>query len=191
MGTQPNGEPITATHIDTYSHVGTHIESARHIYASGATLDSFPLDRFIGAGRVVDLTHVGPAPVSPEHLAQALPDLEPDAFVLLRLGNPIDATGEDGPHAYLSEEAARWLAERGARAVGVDTSTPDMHVSQRPHPLDIPAHRVLFGAGMLILENLGGQLEAACGGRFTVHAVPLPIPESDSSPVRVLLAPAS
>jgi kynurenine formamidase len=189
IGTQPNGEPITATQIQMYSHVGTHIESARHLYQAGRTLDSYSLDRFIGPGRAWDLTGNGnlAGPVGVAALAERAGDLEPDSFVLLRLGNSIDTGTADGPHAYLSDEAARWLVERGVRGVGVDTSTPDKHVSERAHRFDLPVHRILFAADVLIIENLGGQLADACGRSFSVHAVPLDISGSDSSPVRVVV----
>jgi arylformamidase len=185
IAVQPNGEPVTATRIEMYSHVGTHIESARHIYGAGPSLDSYPLDHFVGAGRAIDLSDAGTRAIEVSDLMASIPDLEPDSFVLLRFGNPVD---EDGPHAFLSDEAARWLVERQVRAVGVDTSTPDRHVSQRAHRLDLPVHQILFGGGALIIENLGDGLADACGRHFTVHAMPLNIPGSDSSPVRVVLA---
>jgi arylformamidase len=187
IGTQPNGEPITATQIEMYSHVGTHIESPRHLYRLGRTLDTYPLDRFIGPGRAFDLTGNMAGPVGVAELTERAAGLEPDSFVLLRLGNSIEAGTQDGPHAYLSDEAAQWLVERGVRGVGVDTSTPDKHVSERANRFDLPVHRILFAADVLIIENLGGQLADACGRSFSVHAVPLHIPGSDSSPVRVIV----
>lgn len=187
VGTQPNGEPVTAMHIDMYSHVGTHIESARHILASGPTLDEYPPDHFVGRGYAVDLSSGGNHCIGAQELAEAAPNVEPDAFVLLRLREAKDDEPATADHPYLSEEAASWLVEQKVRVVGVDTPTPDMDVRRRPHPLDLPVHRILLGAGLLIIENLGGDLRDACGKALTVHAWPLKIYGSDSSPVRVML----
>lgn len=184
VGTQPDGQPVTALHIDMYSHVGTHIESARHIFEQGATLESYPPGHFVGPGQALDLAGVGSACIEASHLESVAADIEADSFVLLRLGRE-QLTSSD--HPYLSPEAARWLVDRRVRVVGVDTPTPDMDVRRRGHPLDLPVHRVLLEAGVLIIENLSEQLRDACGRVLTVHAWPLSIPGSDSSPVRVVL----
>lgn len=183
IGEQPGGEPVTATRIDMFSHVGTHIESARHIFADGATLDEFPVERFVGPGCAVDLAGRDRLCIEAAELEDAAAHTEPDSFLLLRIRGGSNATD----HPYLSVDAAKWLVDRGVRAVGVDTATPDMDVRRRPHPLDLPVHRVLLGAGVLIIENLGAGLGEACGVPLTVHAVPLSITGSDSSPVRVVL----
>jgi arylformamidase len=183
IGERPGGEPVTATRIEMFSHVGTHIESARHIFADGATLDEYPLERFVGPGYAIDLTGRDRLCIDAAELEDAAACVEPDSFVLLRVRGSSTATD----HPYLSEDAAQWLVDHGVRAVGVDTATPDMDVRRRAHPLDLPVHRVLLGAGVLVIENLGQGLAAACGVPLTVHALPLNIPGSDSSPVRVVL----
>lgn len=187
IGTQPNGEPVTATRVEMYSHVGTHIESARHIFGRGRTLDDYPLDRFVGPGSVLDLGATESMCIAPEDLERAAPSSLFDAFVLLSLTAGA-GTEAGGDHRYLSDDAARWLVEAGVRAVGVDTTTPDMHVHRRSSTFDLPVHRVLLDAGVLILENLSPRVHEAVGKQATVHAWPLSIPGSDSSPVRVVLA---
>lgn len=185
LGEQPNGEPITATHIDMYAHVGTHIETARHVFGRGATLDEFSVDRFIGVAVVLDLATTSSMCVGVEDLERAAPSVPGDSFVLLSMN---DGSQREDEHRYLSEDAARWLVERQVRAVGVDTSTPDMHVHRRAHRFDLPVHRVLLDAGMLVIENLGSRLREAVGRRGTVHALPLNIPGAEASPVRVVLS---
>jgi kynurenine formamidase len=188
IGSQPDGEPVTATHIEMYSHVGTHIESARHIFADGATLDEYPVERFTGPGYAFDLTSRDRLCIEAAELEEVARPVEPDSFVFLRLGGgPTGNQASSPDHPYLSEDAAKWLVDRRVRAVGVDTPTPDMDVRSRPHPLDLPVHRVLLGAGVLVIENLGESLGNACGVPLNVHAWPLNITGSDSSPVRVVV----
>jgi arylformamidase len=187
LGQQLNGEPITATRIEMYAHVGTHIETARHVFGRGATLDDYSVDRFVGPGAVIDLSSTKSMCVDVADLERASPSVLDDAFVLLCLADR-PATDEAAEHRYLSEDAARWLVDAGVRAVGVDTTTPDMHIHRRAHRFDLPVHRILLDAGLLIIENLGESLRQAAGRRAEVHALPLRIPGSESSPVRVVLS---
>lgn len=187
IGTQPDGEPITATRIEMYSHVGTHIEAARHVFGSGRTLDEYSLDRFAGPGFALDLGSTESLGVGADDLALAAPPSLFDAFALLALTSG-EGTRGAGEHRFLSEDGARWLVDSGVRVVGVDTSTVDMHVDRRPHRFDLPAHRVLLAAGVLILENLSPRVHEVVGRRMTVHAWPLSMTGSDSSPVRVVVA---
>lgn len=193
IGTQPNGHPVTAMRIEMFSHVGTHIESARHVFGDGPTLDDFPLDRFTGPAVVLDLSAHEELCVDESALEAAVRQagqeehLE-DAFLLLSMRREEDDVSGTADHGYLSEGAARWLVERRLRALGVDCPTPDMAVHRRSHRLDLPVHRVLLSAGMLVIENLNPRLREVAGRRGDLQAWPLSITGSDSSPVRVVLA---
>ncbi len=196
IATQADGEPVTATRIELFSHVGTHIEAARHILGSGPTLDDYPLDRFTGPAVVLDVPATGELCLGAEDLQAAASaagtgsagDLE-DSFVLLSLARDhgTDLGAED--HAYLSEDAAHWLVEQRVRGLGVDSPTPEMAVHRRAHRFDVPVHRVLLAEGLLIMEYLSPRLRDHAGTRGTLHAWPLAISGSDSSPVRVVLSP--
>lgn len=193
IGTQADGEPITATRIEMYSHVGTHIEAARHIFGSGPTLDSYPLDRFAGPAVVLDLSTAEDLCVDAGALEASAGDISPadleDCFVLLGMAHRTDPDSGTSEHGYLSEDAARWLVERRVRGVGVDAPTPDMAVHRRKERFDLPVHRVLLAAGLLIIESLGPRVRQLAGTRGVVHAWPLAMSGSDSSPVRVVFSP--
>ncbi len=193
IGTQPNGEPVAATRIEMYSHVGTHIEAARHVFGQGPTLDDFSVDRFIGPAVALDLSGVADVCISAGSLeAAALKAASPaeldDCFVLLGLAHLDPSPSGTPDHAYLSEEAARWLVEHRVRGLGVDCPTPDMAVHRRKDRLDLPVHRVLLSAGVFIIESLSPRVRQVAGRRGVVHAFPLAINGSDSSPVRVVFA---
>jgi arylformamidase len=42
------------------SHSGTHLDAPRHFFPEGATLDEFPVGRFVGRGVIVDLRQTPP-----------------------------------------------------------------------------------------------------------------------------------
>jgi arylformamidase len=76
--------------------------------------------------------------------------------------------------------AARLLVGRGVRLVGTDAPSPDPLASE-----DLPAHHILLGAGIPIIENL--LLDDVDGGAFELIALPLRLAEADASPVRAVL----
>jgi kynurenine formamidase len=113
----------------------------------------------------------------------------------------------------LSPAAAQWLVDRGAKLVGVDTATVDhpLATSLGPHrngplikhlparyeaktgraakgdfPDWNPAHRLLLGAGIPTIENVGGDVDAVTGRRCTFHAYPWYWPEGDACIVRLV-----
>ena len=83
---------------------------------------------------------------------------------------------------YLTEAGARWLVEHGARLVGIDSVNIDDIADTRR-----PAHTVLLGAGVPVVEHLTGldQLPPT-GARFT--AVPAPFAAFGTFPVRAYAA---
>jgi arylformamidase len=77
--------------------------------------------------------------------------------------------------AALDEAAARALVEQGVRLVGVDV----MSVG------DYEAHRVLLGAGVVVLEGL--DLSAVEPGSYELYCLPLKLVGSDGAPARAVL----
>jgi arylformamidase len=65
---------------------------------------------------------------------------------------------------FLGGEGAQWLVDRGAALVGIDAVNVDEMVERGERP----AHTLLLGAGIPIVEHLTG-LDAvpATGARFT------------------------
>jgi arylformamidase len=166
--------------ISLYSHTGTHMDAPAHMVNGGQTLDSMEASRFVGPGCVVDVATEGRVSIGIEDLEPRRAAIERSSFVLFRTGwerlwgMPGYFTG----FPALTLEAARWLAARRLVGVGFDAISADPI-----EPGAFPNHLVFFGAGMVIVENLRGL--AALGSRdFLFCCLPLPIDESDGSPVR-------
>lgn len=92
-------------------------------------------------------------------------------------------TGVPGP----TEAAARWLADRGVRATGADTTAYEQIEAARGHAL-LPAHRLLLvDRGVHIVEVLDlERLAARDAGAFVFVMAPLKILGGTGSPVRPL-----
>ena len=172
-----DGYQVTAVSLG--SHSGTHLDAPRHFFPEGATLDSFPADRLVRTGWVVDVRPRGEAlaralgdttgpPIEAGFLAERLAGvgLEPGDFLLLWTGG-----------ALLTADAARLLLETGAGLVGTDAPSLDAD----PYP----AHVLLLGAGMLLAENLA-NLDKLGPGRIMCAFLPLALADADGAPVRAV-----
>ena len=151
------------------THTGTHVDPPAHFLAGGATVDALPLDVLVGPAVVADLTAAGP--IDAARLAAQVPG-DGTSRVLLKTG------AADGA---LTPEGAAWLVERGVRLVGADT------LSIEPETRDYPVHRILLGAGVVIVEGL--DLSAAAAGRYQLLCLPLRISGGDGAPARAVLIP--
>ena len=165
--------PGTEFQIDTITMVGntgTYLDSPFHRYADGVDLAGLPLESCVDLPAVLART-AGSGTRAVDAGALAALDLAGRA-VLLHTGG--DAHWGDPGYAsgapYLTEAGARWLADRGARLVGIDAVNID-DIEGGGHR---PAHSILLRAGIPIVEHLTGlgQLPPA-GFRFT--AAPIPI----------------
>lgn len=171
--------------ITMYSHTGTHMDAPAHILPGAPTLDSMSPDCFLGVGFLLDVSAADGSEIGLNLLEAHRESLENSDFLLLR-------TGWDrfwGEPAYfqgypvLEPEAAQWIASQGLKGVGFDCISADPADSR-----ELPIHRILLKAGMLIIENLTGldQLPEGTAGVFDFMALPLRIENADGSPVRAL-----
>ena len=81
----------------------------------------------------------------------------------------------------LTADGAGWLVERGVRLVGADT------LSIEPATDSYPVHRLLLGAGVVIVEGL--DLRAVGAGPYQLVCLPLRVAGGDGAPARAVLIP--
>jgi arylformamidase len=178
--------PGTEFQIDAITMVGntgTYLDSPFHRYADGQDLAALPLQSCVELPAVVART-AGSGSRAVDAGALAALEIAGRAVLLhtggdAAWGRPGYAT--DAP--YLTEAGARWLAERGARLVGIDSvNIDDIQGGGRR-----PAHSILLRAGIPVVEHLTGlgQLPPA-GFRFT--AAPVRLAGVGTFPVRAYAA---
>jgi arylformamidase len=175
-------EPGTEFQIDAITMVGntgTYLDSPFHRYAEGLDLAALPLESCVELSAVLART-AGSGFRAVDVGALAALDVAGRA-VLLHTGG--DAAWGHAGYAteapYLTEAGARWLAERGARLVGIDSvSIDDIQGGGRR-----PGHSILLRAAIPVVEHLTGlgQLPPT-GFRFT--AAPIPLAGFGSFPTR-------
>jgi arylformamidase len=176
---EADGVNVTALRHAT-THTGTHVDLPRHVIAGGASLDAVPPERFCGRARVIAIRD--PLAITAAELAGHA--IGADEIVLFRTRNSEERLLEQSAfqpgYVYLAPDAAAELARRQVRMVGVDYLSVDP-----PDDPALPAHHILLGAGVLILE--GALLTAVPPGLYELLCLPLRISGADGAPVRAVL----
>jgi kynurenine formamidase len=164
--------------IEMVANTGTYLDSPFHRYEGGADLSQLALESLadidglvvnadLSAGRAVGRDAFGGLEVK-------------GRAVLVRTGWDAhwktDSYFEGHPH--LSEDAARFLADGGATLVGVDSYNIDDTDDGRR-----PAHSILLGAGVPIVEHMCGLDQLPREG-FSFYAVPVKVKGFGTFPVR-------
>lgn len=161
------------------SHVGTHIDAPRHFLQDGISLDEIPLDRLIGPAQLLDFSHKKEKEtIERVELEAHDAKIREDDIVLLQTDwykrFPSHAYGYDNPN--VSTQAVEYLVEKGIKMLGVEA--PTLNWNDNPN-----AHRLLLGAGILLVEGLA-FLDKLGNGPFTFYCLPVKIRGIDGFPVR-------
>ncbi len=168
--------------VDLVQNTGTCLDAPFHRFAGAPGVWDFPLERTADLPGVrIDVRRV----VERERRAIEAEDF---AGVDLRGAAALFWTGSDrkrgseeyrsGRRPFLSGAAARSLVERGAVLFGVDAINADDYAD-----LARPAHTILLGAGVGIVENLT-KLDALPPRGFRFTAAPVKVRGLGSFPVR-------
>jgi len=138
--------------ITMIGNTGTYLDSPFHRYADGPDLAGLDLDTLVGLpAEVVHLTGREERGIPASALEGRA---EPGAAVLLHtgwdahFGTPAYAAGAP----FLTEEGARLLADAGVSLVGIDS----LNIDDTESGGSRPAHSILLGAGIHVVEHLTG-----------------------------------
>ncbi|VTT88062.1 hypothetical protein DM2_1396 [Halorubrum sp. DM2] len=208
MPTYPGDPDVTlapdATHeadgyatseLRTGTHAGTHVDAPRHTLSDGQAIDEREVGAFAFDARLVDLRPLDPREaVGPDALPE-LCVLDDNVDLLLVRTGWASRWGSERyrDHPYLTAAATERCREAGV-GVGLDTFGPDPTPTgggdgesteiDSDEPDGTPAHDVLLGGSLPIVENLcrlDGLPE-----RFRLYAFPLRLRGGDGSPVRAV-----
>jgi len=88
-------------------------------------------------------------------------------------------------YPFLTENAAQWLVENGVRLIAMDTPSPDNPAHSRGTAKDSPNHKVLLGAGVVLVEYVC-NLKSLTSQDLELVVLPLKLKDCDGSPVRCI-----
>jgi len=175
-----DGDIMSAVYM--WSHVGTHVEAPLHFLSDGGDAASLKIEQMMGPAIVLDFRHKDVnEPITLADL-QAAGDIQVGDRILVMTGRHIQyRTPKSHDRPYLTEEAVRWLVEdRKIRCLGTDSSGFEVRgVDHHPN------HRLMFGAGIPVIECMANLVELKHQRVFLI-ALPLPVVGLDASPVRAI-----
>ena len=164
--------------MELVGNTGTYLDTPYHRFSDGYDLADLPLEHVSNLSAVV---------VSCLDMKSRSIDVDVFAGFDLRDNAVLIHTGWDQHwrtdqyfegHPFLTEAAAIFLRDQGARLVGIDSynidDTADMHR---------PVHTTLLGAGIPIVEHLTNLVKLPAHG-FLFSAVPPKIKQMGTFPVR-------
>lgn len=155
------GDEYSLTEISLCVHNGTHIDAPRHFIKDGKTVDETDLEKLCGKCRVISFDGI----VSAEKLAEKLPC--GTKRVCIKGGG------------YLTDGAAKVIAERGISLVGVEAQS----VTDPQRPME--GHKILLSHEIVILEGIRlGEVE---DGEYFLFALPLKLGGAEGAPCRAVL----
>ena len=172
-----DGDAADVSRLALGTHTGTHVDPPAHFLPGTPTVDALPLDVLVGPAVVAGF----PAgPIDGDAL-------ETGAVAEGTIRLLLKTAGDSG---VLTPDGARWLVERGVRLVGADTLSIEPGTEGHgfrgcPPEEQYPVHRILLGAGVVIVEGL--DLSAVEPGPYQFVCLPLRIAGGDGAPARAVL----
>jgi arylformamidase len=176
---QEKGDVATVSRMALGVHTGTHMDAPLHFIRHARSIDTMPLDATIGPARVI--------PIFDRHsikreelVAHAIAAGERILFKTANSDHSWDSDRFDENFVFISQNGARYLAERGVRTVGVDYLSVGGFREDGPE-----THEALLGAGIWIIEGL--NLRDVEPGEYELVCLPLKLIAAEGSPARAVL----
>ncbi len=173
------GDAYTLSTLSLGSHTGTHVDAPAHFLDGAPGVDSLPLEALAGPAYVAEFsgeTHITAADL--ESMG-----IQPDCERLLfktRNGAFWDDPEFHTDFIALAPDAARALAERGTRLVGIDYLS-----IERFRPERHEVHETLLASGVVIVEGL--DLRRVTPGGYFLVCAPLNVVAAEGAPARAFL----
>ncbi|KUO64490.1 MAG: hydrolase [Gracilibacter sp. BRH_c7a] len=183
-----DGHGFIEKKITLYSHTGTHMDGPAHILESGKTLDSFPVDHFMGRAYMISLesyqkTHEQ-REIDKTYILDYEDQLKDVDYVIFNTGWGKHWGSEEFYSAYpiLSEESAIWLTEKyNLKGIGTDSISIDHEDSTY-----FPIHKIFFRKGLVVIENLANLDMLKKQPKFQLFCLPLKTKDADGAPIRAI-----
>lgn len=178
------GDQCNITKIQMGAHTGTHLDAPLHFFKDGGTIDTIPIETFIGPCLVVELD----SEVLIEREDFRKYNLNGHSRILIKTenselwANKINSFSTN--YVALGIGAAEYLLERNVSLIGIDYLSIEKFQSDGS-----PVHKLLLKNNVTILEGL--NLSGVKEGVYELICMPLKLHGCEGAPARVLLREAS
>ena len=171
------GDGNNSSSIHTSLHAGTHVDAPFHFVPDGSTIESLPLELFIGPVRVCELSEVSQITAADVNRLE----IRGEKRVLFKTRNSslLHKPEYDASFVAFSVDGAKALVDLGVQLVGLD------YLSVARADEQVPVHRAFLDHGLVLLEGI--DLSAVPPGRYELIAPPIKVAGSDGAPCRAVL----
>ena len=172
------GDSNNSSSINTSAHAGTHVDAPFHFVPDGRTIESLPLELFIGPARVCAVD--AGRPDYSQRYCRIEPGMAKNGFCS-RPAIPLCFTSRlyDPTFVSFSVDGAKALVALGVQLVGLD------YLSVARADEQVPVHRAFLDHGIVLLE--GVDLSEVPPGRYELICPPVKLAGSDGAPCRAIL----
>ncbi|MEO5635443.1 MAG: cyclase family protein, partial [Candidatus Paceibacterota bacterium] len=174
--------PENSSHLSSItfgSHSGTHVDAPAHQIEGAPTLESFPLENFLGDCRVLDFSNEGEEGITREFLESK--NIIAGERILLKTKNSLRGFKEFyDDFIYLDGDGADYLANIGVLLVGIDA----LSIKKKGGPDNRP-HTSLLSKNIPIVEGL--DLSLAEEREYELVCLPLNFTNIEGAPARAIL----
>ncbi len=178
-----------ASKVEMLLHTGSHVDFTKHVQADGETAADVSLDRVFGRALVVDLSFAKPNhEISVADLETHAQEVRQGDIVLVRTDWTEKHWGNFPTYymesPYCSPQAAQWLIDRGAKAIGFDCFSE--YCARLPDftSEDFIIHKIILESGAILMQQLTNFSKLPVGRRFQFFAPFIKIRGAEGSPAR-------
>lgn len=175
------GAHANVSRLSAGVHIGTHVDAPHHFLNDGRTIEQLPLDVLTGPCYVTQLPD-GVEAITAEALDGISLPADATRILFGTSNSRLWSRGEtefQEDFVAVTEDGAEWLVKSGVQLVGVD------YLSVAPFGNSIPTHKILLGAGVIVLEGL--NLSAVTRGFYDLYCLPLNLLGAEGAPARAIL----
>jgi arylformamidase len=175
-----HSSPCNVSSFSGCVHTGTHLDAPLHYVEDGLSVHEVPMEVMVGACRVIeieDIHSIYPDELEKWHIQKGERILFRTANQHIQWAKPFERN-----FVAVSPEAARFLAQREVRLVGIDYLSIGAVGDE-----GIETHKILLSAGIWVIEGL--DLRDIVPGPYEMVCAPMKIVDCEGAPARVLLKP--
>ena len=172
--------PANVSRMTGGMHTGTHLDAPLHFVEDGRGVEELDLGVLIGPAQVIEL--FGRDEITDRDMERAGLAAGVER-ILFKTDNTRRGLLQDPTfhrdYVGVAPSAAQWLVSHGVRLVGID------YLSVGAYDDNVETHRILLGAGVVIVEGL--VLTDVPAGAYTLAALPPKVQGAEGSPCRAVL----
>jgi arylformamidase len=159
------GDDCNLSAVYACVHTGTHADAPLHFIEGGASIDTLPLDVYIGPCTIIEVRE---GVITGEYVNKHFPRKCERLLI------------KGGGKAVFMDSAAEEAVSLGVKLIGTDANSIGYEGNQ------IKPHKAFLSKGVAILEGL--DLSEAEPGNYFLIATPVKLGGLEGAPVRAILA---